>query len=571
MPLTPNKQTIMNMNQNKQTVTCPKCTHQFNADELLYRQIEDKLRTSFEAQALQNQAQFEQQLKAEKATLEQNLKVSLAAESEAQIQTMRNELNEQSEKLREFNKAKADIERLIREKGELRETIEAESEMKHSQRLAEERQKIEHTLKASFAAESADQIQTMRNELNEQSEKLREFNKAKADIERLTREKSELRDTIEAESESKLNQRLREEKQKIEQTLKANFAAESADQIQSMRNELNEQSEKLREFNKAKADIERLTREKSELKDTLEAESEAKLNQRLREEKQKIESGLELKMREKDFELENMKRELQEVQRRAEQGSTQLQGEIQELAIEEWLRDSFPFDDITEIKKGQRGADCIQIVHTRTRQNCGMIYYESKRTQEFGRDWIEKLKSDLRAKNIRIGVLVTQTMPKEMERMGLKEGIWVCTFEEFKGLSAVLRQSIIDMSDVAIAQENKGEKMEMLYSFLTSNEFKSQIEAIVDGFTQMQSDLDKERRVTESGWKQREKQLQKVLLNTTHLYGSIRGIAGEVIQAVPQLESSLSVIESAKTALISPDVKPKDKGKNNVPLSLFSE
>jgi hypothetical protein len=547
----------MNMNQNKQTVTCPKCAHQFNADEVLSRQIEDKLRQSFEAQSAQNQAQFEQQLKAEKATLEQNLKVSLAAESEAQIQSMRSELNEQSEKLREFNKAKAEIERLQREKDELRETIEAESEIKHSQRLAEERQKIEHTLKASFAAESADQIQSMRSELNEQSEKLREFNKAKAEIERLQREKGELRETIEAESEAKLNQRLREEKQKIEQTLKANFEMESEAQIQSMRNELNEQSEKLREFNKAKAEIERLMREKSELKETLEAESEAKLNQRLREEKQKIESGLELKMREKDFELENMKRELQEVQRRAEQGSTQLQGEVQELAIEEWLRDSFPFDEIEEIKKGQRGADCIQIVHTRSRQNCGMIYYESKRTQEFGRDWIEKLKGDLRAKNIRIGVLVTQTMPKEMERMGLKDGVWVCTFEEFKGLSAVLRQSLIDMSDVAIAQENKGEKMEMLYGFLTSNEFKSQIEAIVDGFTQMQNDLEKERRVTESGWKQREKQLQKVLINTTHLYGSIRGIAGEAIQAVPQLESSLPVIESTKPVLASPAVKPK--------------
>ena len=115
----------------------------------------------------------------------------------------------------------------------------------------------------------------------------------------------------------------------------------------------------------------------------------------------------------------------------------------------------------------------------------------------------------------------------------------------------MLRQSLIDMSDVGIAQENKGEKMEMLYGFLTRNEFKSQIEAIVDGFTQMQLDLEKERRVTESGWKQREKQLQKVLLNTTHLYGAIRGIAGEAIQTVPQLESSVPVIESTKPAFVS--------------------
>jgi hypothetical protein len=349
----------MNTNLNKQTVTCPKCSEQINVNALLHTQIEAELHQSFANQLAQKQTQFEQQLKAEKATLEQHLKASLAADSEAQIQAMRNELNEQSQKLRDFNKAKADVERLQREKEGLRETIEAESEIKHSQRLAEERLKIEQTLKASLTAESADQIQ-------------------------------------------------------------------------SMRNELNEQSEKLREFSKAKADIERLIREKSELKDSIEAESEAKLNQRLREEKQKIESGLELKMRDKEYEIEKLKNQIQEAQRVAEQGSNQAQGEAQELAIEEWLHAEFPFDEIEEIKKGQRGADCIQIIHTRSRQNCGRIYYESKRTLEFGKDWIEKFKADLQAKNIPVGVLVTQAMPKDMDRMGLKEGIYICTFEEFK-------------------------------------------------------------------------------------------------------------------------------------------
>ena len=474
----------MNMNQNKQTVTCPKCAEQINVNALLHNQIEAELHQSFATQLAQKQTQFEQQLKAEKATLEQTLKASLAADSETQIQAMRSELNEQSEKLREFNKAKADIERL-------------------------------------------------------------------------QREKSELRETIEAESESKLSQRLREERQKIEQSLKANFEAESRDQMEAMRNELNAKSEQLREFNKAKADIERLQREKSELKETIEAESEAKLNQRLREEKQKIESGLELKMRDKEYEIEKLKNQIQEAQRVAEQGSNQAQGETQELAIEEWLHAEFPFDEIEEIKKGQRGADCIQIIHTRSRQNCGKIYYESKRTLEFGKDWIEKFKADLQAKNIHVGVLVTQAMPKDMDRMGLKDGVYVCTFEEFKGLSAVLRQSIIDISNVEIAQEFKGEKMAQLYDFLTGNEFKSNIQAIVESFIQMEDDLNKERRTMESLWKQREKQIRKVMSNTSGLYGSIRGIAGNAIQSVPQLESTVQVIESTKPLLASsPVVKP---------------
>lgn len=509
----------MNMNQNKQTVTCPKCTHQFNADELLYRQIEDNLRQSFATELANKQAQYDQLTTALNAQ-----KLQLDYEKQA-MQT------------------------------QIAESVQ--------QQVKSEKMKLEQSLrtniKADLEAEAAVQIQTMRNELNEQSEKLRDFNKVKAEIERLTREKNGLRETIEAESESKLSQRLRDERQKIEQSLKATMLAESADQIQLMRNELNEQSEKLREFNKAKAEIERLIREKDAQKEAIEAEAEAKLSQRLRDEKLRIENSLELKMRDKDYEIDKLKNQIQESQRVAEQGSTQAQGEVQELAIEEWLHSEFPFDEIEEIKKGQRGADCIQIIHTRSRQNCGKIYYESKRTLEFGKDWIDKFKVDLQAKNIHIGVLVTQAMPKDMARMGLKEGIYICTYEEFKGLSAVLRQSIIEISNVEIAQEFKGEKMAQLYDFLTSNEFKSNIQAIVESFIQMEDDLNKERRTMESLWKQREKQIRKVMSNTSGLYGSIRGIAGNAIQSVPQLESSVPVIESTKPVLVSPPVVKSEK------------
>lgn len=498
MTLTSNKQTIMNTNPNKQTVTCPKCAEQINVNALLHNQIEAELHQSFAAQLAQKQTQFEHQLKSEKATLEQTLKASLAADSEAQIQAMRSELNEQSQKLREFNKAKADVERLQREKSELRETIEAESESKLSQRLREERQKIEQTLKANYAAESADQIQAMRNELNEQSEKLCEFNKAKADIERLTREKSELKDILEAESEAKLNQRLREERQKVE------------------------------------------------------SQTEIKI----REER----SLADMKLRDRDHEIDKLKHQIQEAQRVAEQGSTQAQGEVQELAIEEWLRDKFRDDEIVEIKKGQRGADCIQIVYSRARELCGKICYESKRTENFNKEWIEKFKADLRSENATIGVLVTKTMPKELDRMGLYEGIWVCTFEEFKGLSAVLRESVIQIQSLVATQENKGEKKEMLYNFVTSNAFKLQIDAIDETFTQMRDELNKERTAMQKWWAQREKNIEKASLNTNYNLGAIEGIVRSTIQGGTQPESNVPVIESVKPVLVSPTIKPSLSG-----------
>jgi len=234
--------------------------------------------------------------------------------------------------------------------------------------------------------------------------------------------------------------------------------------------------------------------------------------------------------------LADQKKLMDEMKRKHEQGSMQLQGEVQELAIEEWLATTFPLDTIDEIKKGARGADCIQIVNTRESQNCGTIYYESKRTKDFQPTWIEKFKNDIREKGSNIGVLVTENLPKDMDRMGLKDGIWICTFEEFKGLSNVLRQTIIKVSNAVVSQENKGDKMEMLYTFLTSNEFKLQMEGIVEGFSQMNEDLLKEKNAMKRIWKQREKQIDKVINNTINMYGSIKGIAGNAIQSVQALE-----------------------------------
>jgi len=214
----------------------------------------------------------------------------------------------------------------------------------------------------------------------------------------------------------------------------------------------------------------------------------------------------------------------------------QLQGEVQELAIENWLQNKFPLDTIEEIKKGVRGADCLQIVNTYNNQNCGTIYYESKRTQNFQASWIEKFKNDIRDKGANIGVLVTEVMPSDMNRMGLKDGVWICNYDEFKGLSMVLRQSIIELNNVINTQENKGDKMVMLYNYLTGNEFRLQVEGIVEGFTQMQADLISEKRSIQGHWKKREKQIEKVINNTNFMYSSIKGIAGNAIQDIQALE-----------------------------------
>jgi len=333
---------------------------------------------------------------------------------------------------------------------------------------------------------------------------------------------------------------LKVETKKLQERIKKELTEEQSESIALLKKELDEKSNQVKELNRSRAEIERLKREKEEISSKIRAEAELALTQRLQEEKARIQKTAdeqnELKFKQKEAQLKQLQEQLHIAQRKAEQGSMQLQGEVQELAIEEYLSDKYPFDVIEEIKKGARGADCIQVVHTREIQNCGKIYYESKRTKEFQKSWIEKFKADMRDKGVDVGVLVTQALPSQLDRMGLVDGVWICTFEEFKGLSSVLRESVIRLSHAKRGEENKTDKMSLLYNYLTSTEFSMQIEAIVEGFSTMQEDLDKEKRAMARIWKQREKQIDKVLENTIGMYGSIKGIAGNAIGSVKALE-----------------------------------
>ena len=390
------------------------------------------------------------------------------------------------------------------------------------------------------------------------NEHLAEKKKLEAEIEAKRKEYKTHLDNLKAQEEALKEQKekfeeeikkatqiqLKAERVKLQENLRKEILDEQSESMALLQKQLEEKSNQVKELNVAKAQIGQLQREKEEMESAIMAKAELALNEKLKLEKEKIQKATdeqnELKLRQKDEQLRQLQEQLQIAQRKAEQGSMQLQGEVQELAIEEWLKEKFPFDTIDEVKKGARGADCMQIVHTRESQNCGKIYYESKRTKDFQKSWIEKFKADMREKGADIGVLVTDVMPSDMQRMGLYEGIWICSFEEFKGLSAVLREQIIKIHHAMKSQENKTDKMSLLYGFLTSNEFKMQIEAIVEAFTTMQSDLDSEKRSMQRIWKQREKQIEKVLDNTINMYGSIRGIAGNAIGNIKALELGYS-------------------------------
>ena len=234
----------------------------------------------------------------------------------------------------------------------------------------------------------------------------------------------------------------------------------------------------------------------------------------------------QLKVKELEKQLDDQRKLAEEMKRKAEQGSMQMQGEVQELLLEELLKSSFPFDEIVEVGKGVRGADCIQVVRNNLGQEAGKIIYESKRTTAFAQEWIEKLKADMRSQGADIAIIVTQAFPKDMERFGEKEGVYICSYQEVKSVALLLRTALLKLFDAKKNQLNKGDKMSFLYDYLTSNEFNEQWKAIGEGFRQMRQSIQKERDAMEKLWKSREKQLEKVLLNAMHIKGSIEGIAG---------------------------------------------
>jgi hypothetical protein len=384
------------------------------------------------------------------------------------------------------------------------------------------------------------QLQESLSQINNDKKKLEEDQKA---FEEKKRKENEL-----------FQQRLQQEKLKLEselqQQLRKTITADYENQLRILQQSAQENEEKLKisrqkefEFLKKEQEIKNKEQELEIILQKRLLEERNMMAQQIRKEEESRtslkETEYQLKLKELEKQLEDQRKLAEEMRRKAEQGSMQLQGEVQELLLEEMLRDYFPYDNIGEVGKGVEGADCIQIVRNHFGVDCGKIIFESKRTKTFNTGWIDKLKTDMRNKQADVAILVTQAYPKDMNCFGEKEGVWICSFSEVIALTSAMRHTIIRVAETKKSDENKGEKMQMLYSYLTGIEFRQQIETIVEGFLSMKNSISKERIQMEKLWKEREKQLEKVLLSTSGLYGSIKGIAGASIGEIPLLEDGM--------------------------------
>jgi hypothetical protein len=374
-------------------------------------------------------------------------------------------------------------------------------------------------------------------------EKMQEYTRQKEDEYKRKEEDFALK---QRQQQQQFEERLNAEKKQLQLTLEENLrksiASDFENQLLMLQKSVTDSDEKL----KASRQKELEFMQKEQLLKQREEELELVFQRKLNEERNTLadqirkqetekhnlkDTEYQLKVKELEKQLDDQKRLAEEMKRKAEQGSMQLQGEVQELILEEQLRAYFPFDIISEVGKGVRGADCVQTVRNTFGQECGRIIYESKRTKDFSMDWIEKLKKDMRSIGVDVAVIVSQCYPKGMDCFGEKDGVWICSFDEVKAVSYILRDGIIKLSNLAKAQDNKGDKMHLLYDYLTSSEFSEQWKAIREGYMSMRVSIQRERDAMEKLWKAREKQLEKVLLNAAHIKGSIEGIAGsDVIQ-----------------------------------------
>lgn len=347
--------------------------------------------------------------------------------------------------------------------------------------------------------------------------------------------------------DEQLAQKLQQERSKIaaEEAKKAklslgNDLEQKSKEISELQGVLKEKDTKLAEAQKAQADLVRKQRElddaKRELELTVAKRVQAELDATRAQARKDAEEELKFKVLEKEQIIASMQNQIEDLKRRAEQGSQQLQGEVQELEIEALLRTRFPRDTIQPVPKGEFGGDVLHRVTGPLGQQCGTILWECKRTKNWSDGWLAKLREDQRTAKAEIAVIISQALPKDVETFDLVDGVWVAHPRVLLPIAISLRNMLIEVSSARQASEGQQTKMEMIYQYLTGPRFRQRIQAIVEAFSSMREDLDRERKAITKQWAKREEQIDHVMQATVGMYGDLQGIAGKTLQEIEGLE-----------------------------------
>jgi hypothetical protein len=358
-------------------------------------------------------------------------------------------------------------------------------------------------------------------------------------LESIEKSKASIADQVAAQLKVERERVAAEEAKKARLALGADLD-QRVKEIAELQKILEDKDAKLGEAQKVQADLMRKQRELDDARRELEVTVEKKVQESLvavrNKAKQEAEEGLKLKVTEKEEQIASMQRQIEELRRKAEQGSQQLQGEAFEIELEAVLRAKFPRDIIEPVPKGEFGGDVIHRVVGPSGQVCGTILWESKRTKNWSDTWLAKLREDQRTAKAEIALIVSNALPKGVESFDHVEGVWVTEPRCMVPVALALRQTLVELAAARQASDGQQTKMELVYQYLTGPRFRHRIEAIVERFSDMQTDLERERKTTTRLWAKREEQIRGVIESTVGMYGDLQGIAGRAFQEIESLD-----------------------------------
>jgi hypothetical protein len=379
----------------------------------------------------------------------------------------------------------------------------------------------------------------------------REYERKLKEVEEEKAALAKQKESFQAHVDSAVQQKLKSQRASIEKKIRSEIEEEKSEELKELQEELKRKSEQVRELNKTKAEVARLQREKSELREQIEAEAEQRFTNLLTKERERIaqteREKNQTEIQKKDKLIEDLNKRLAEAQTKLEQGSGKLAGEVKEIELREFLKSAFPIDDIKDVPSGIKGADVIQFVRNNLGQASGTILYERKQAQKFDdKNWIPKLKEDGRSVKADVCVIVTKTMPADNPGTHFRDGVWVCTFEDVKIVAALLRDGLIKQYSALVSQSDKGTKMEMLYNYLVSNDFRNHILGVLESFRSMDRALEKDREDAIKKFAEREAHILKAKQSILNFWGRVEGIASDSLnQEFKLLESSTKTLPNA--------------------------
>ncbi len=477
-------------------INCPNCGYEFEISDVLAGQIRDQLKAELSQEVLERETALQKKLEAFKS------------EKEA-LDAQRDRLDEEVEK-----------------------------------QLAEKLSEAEAKAAKKIEGKYTDQLKELEGSLAEQNESLKAFKQQETEFRKKQRELEQAKEDMELEIQRKLDDEVKKQlsEKLAEAQTKAVKQAEGkfSDQLKELEESLAEERESLKTYKQQEVEFRKKQRELEQAKEDAELEVQRKLDAErdtIRKEAEgKAAEQHRLKDLEKEKVINDLRNSLEDMKRKAEQGSMETQGEVLELDFEAQLKSFFPHDDIAPVPKGIRGADLIQTVKTPFGHECGVLLWEMKNTKAWNAQWIAKLKDDMIETRAAVSVLVSVSLPEHIARFGEVDGVWVSDPMSAIPLAAALRQQLVALDRERQSSVGKNEKMEILYQYLAGTEFKQKIEGIVEAFTGMQDQVARERRAMEKQWKEREKQIERVIKNTVGLYGDMQGIIGGQIPEIPALE-----------------------------------